>query len=426
MAGSLVSQGLNVATSPILARLYQPAQIGILGLLASIYSVVTPLACWRYEQAIMLATSDEDRDSLVRLALLTTCAMTLLTALGVLVFIRYAEPTFGAPSWEPWLWASPALLLLAGMYQTARVWLGRAQHFGSMAIGRMARTTIASGSQIGAAWAWPANVLGLVGGYFAGLACEATLLATLVWRTSRARGFRWLADFGGLRAAARRYRKFPAFGVPGNLSNMLAVEGPTILLATLFMPVEAGLYWFSYRLLAVPVALVGEAVSTVYYQRLASVRSSGAAGAPLTTQVFVGLLALAIVPMGLLFAFAPAIFRFVFGPEWTHAGDYARALAPAELMLFAALPLTQAFFVYEKQERQLIWNALFLALSDASFIAGKFLGNPLAAVQGYSLVSVLMYGSVVIMAFRWSGGSPREIPGYLRQGLRRASMAAQL
>lgn len=420
MAGSLVSQALNVAISPILARLYQPAQIGILGLLASIYSVVTPLACWRYEQAIMLASSDDERDSLLRLALVTTCAMALLTLIGVVVFARFAAPAFGTPSWTPWLWATPALLVLAGVYQTARVWLGRAQSFGAMAVGRMSRATVGSGAQIGAAWVLPTTALGLVGGYFAGLTCEAVLLARAAWRTAAARRLGELFSLSDLKAVARRHRKFPIFAVPGNLSNMLAVEGPTILLATLFMPAEAGLFWFSYRLLAAPVALIGEAVSTVYYQRMAAVRTAGVAGGSLTTQVFVALLVLAIVPMAVLFAFAPAIFRVVFGPEWVRAGDYARALVPAELMLFAALPLTQAFFVYEKQERQLIWNVVYLALAASCFVAGRLWAGPLAAVQWYSLVSALMYGSVVVMAFRWSGGITHEIPAYLREGFRRS------
>jgi hypothetical protein len=82
-------------------------------------------------------------------------------------------------------------------------------------------------------------------------------------------------------------------------------------------------------------------------------------------------------------------------------------------MLFATLPLTQAFFVYEKQELGLIWNAAFLVVSVASVALGASLGGALGAVQCYSLASALMYGVVVLLAFFWSGGVLRQIPEYL-------------
>jgi O-antigen/teichoic acid export membrane protein len=178
-----------------------------------------------------------------------------------------------------------------------------------------------------------------------------------------------------------------------------------------------GLYWLSFRLLAIPTALIGEAVSTVYFQRLASLQAHGQHGARVTTRVFVALVAGAIVPMALLFAFAPALFGILFGPTWIAAGDYARALIPAQLMLFAVLPLTQTFSIYEKQEIGLLWNVGFLAVSLTTFALGRALGGPLAAVQWYSWGSAAMYGLVAVMAFRWSGGVILDVPSYFIPGL---------
>src|SRR3989442_12197947 len=49
MIGTGVGQALNFASSPVLTRLYQPEQLGSLGRLLALYSVLTPLACWRDE-----------------------------------------------------------------------------------------------------------------------------------------------------------------------------------------------------------------------------------------------------------------------------------------------------------------------------------------------------------------------------------------
>jgi O-antigen/teichoic acid export membrane protein len=174
----------------------------------------------------------------------------------------------------------------------------------------------------------------------------------------------------------------------------------------------------SYRVLALPTALAGEAASTVFYQRMASMRTRGESGAPLTTQVFVLLLGAGLMPMGLLFAFAPAAAEWAFGPGWAPAGDYARALVPGLLMLFAVFPLTQSFFIYEKQEYGLVWNVGFLAVSVGAFALGAAVGGPLVSVQFYSLGSAVMYGLVALMAFRWSGAKLGLVPSYLASGLR--------
>jgi O-antigen/teichoic acid export membrane protein len=121
--------------------------------------------------------------------------------------------------------------------------------------------------------------------------------------------------------------------------------------------------------------------------------------------------------MALLFVTAPLLFGFAFGPNWVAAGDYARALIPAEFMLFVALPLTQAFFIYEKQEVALAWNLAFLAVSAGGFALGVLFGTPLACVQCYSIGSAVMYAVVIIFAFRWAGGRVQHIPGYLRQAV---------
>jgi O-antigen/teichoic acid export membrane protein len=417
MLGTTAAQVMNLGASPILARLYSPEHLGTLGLVLSLYSVLTPLACWRLEQAIMLPSTDHEAGSLVRLALLLTAASTGLSVVVVTVFGERFALAIGHAEAGLLLWTIPALVLLAGVYQTLRAWLGRTRQFGSLASGRVTRAGVMNGAQIGAGWLLGASSAALVGGYFLGATLEALVLMGSALRTSRAR-LQLRTSPSLLRSLVQRHRKFPLFAVPGSLSNLFALEAPTLLLATLFSPTDVGLYWMSYRVLALPTALVGEAASTVFYQRMAAMRARGESGAALTTQVFVLLLGAGFIPMAVLFAIGPAVAEWAFGPGWAPAGDYARALVPGLLMLFAVLPLTQCFFIYEKQEYGLIWNLGFLTISVGAFAVGAAVAGPLAAVQLYSVASAVMYGLVALMAFRWSGARAVEIPGYLSRGLR--------
>jgi O-antigen/teichoic acid export membrane protein len=416
MVGTGVGQALNLASSPVLTRLYAPEQIGSLGMLLAIYSVLTPLACWRYEQAVMLPSTDKDAAVMLRLAATITCAMVIVSVVVILLAGQPLVNVVGRTTAADWLWVVPILISLAGAYQSLRMWLGRRRWFGSIAMGRVGRAGLSNALPIASALAVGASTATLIGGYLVGLGCEALVLLMRTWRGSRY-VLTTRIDAHELRSASTRYRKFPLFAVPASLSNLLAIEAPTLLLATFFSPVEVGLYWLSYRVLALPTALAGEAVSTVFYQRMSAMRASGHNLAALTTQVTLLLLATAIVPMTLIAVTAPSVFAFVFGPAWEQAGQYARALVPAQLMLFVAYPLTQAFFIYEKQEAGLLWNIGFLATSVATFALGAALGGPLGAVQWYSIGSAVMYGLVAAMAFVWSGGHLSSVPAYVNQGL---------
>ena len=100
---------------------------------------------------------------------------------------------------------------------------------------------------------------------------------------------------------------------------------------------------------------------------------------------------------------------------WTLAALYP--VLVVLLALFVAYPLTQAFFIYEKQEAGLLWNIGFLGTSVATFALGAAVGGPLSAVQWYSIGSAVMYGLVAAMAFVWSGGRLSRVPAYVAEGL---------
>ena len=115
----------------------------------------------------------------------------------------------------------------------------------------------------------------------------------------------------------------------------------------------------------------------------------------------------------------PWIFEIVFGAGWTQAGQFARAMLGTYVMLFCVFPITQSFFVYEKQQYGMAWHLGYLFVTVSATCVCGILGGPLAGVMGYGVSGAMMYGLVVVMALGWSGCPLRGIPSAFLVAARR-------
>ena len=104
MTGTALAQALAVLASPVLTRLYRPEDFGILALFMSIVGILSVVACWRYETAIVLTEKDEDATNLLALSIMITIAMSLLTLIVVAIFRHSIAILLGAPEITFWLW----------------------------------------------------------------------------------------------------------------------------------------------------------------------------------------------------------------------------------------------------------------------------------------------------------------------------------
>ena len=99
-----------------------------------------------------------------------------------------------------------------------------------------------------------------------------------------------------------------------------------------------------------------------------------------------------LVPVGLLMAFGPWLFKTVFGPEWLDAGFYARYLSLLILTRFISSPIANIFNVFEKQKLQLILNIIRVILVFIVFESSNiFELSVLNTIGIYSITMTIYY-----------------------------------
>lgn len=396
-SGTIVAQIILLGTAPLLARLYTPAQFGVLAALLTISTIGGSIGGLCYEVAIILPRSRRVAEALYSLSLWLS-VMTATLVVGFVLGLQSLMPSvLGMPLDSTFYLLCFASTVLTTQFNILGYAHSRATQYRAIAISKINQTLLPTAFQVVfGALGWHAlglllgralGMLGTVGGLVRGLP----------------RGFR-LDDvpkrrFTDLMAAARRYRDF-LLQVPRQLLVRGATTLPSVLLLAAYGPVPAGLYFFAARLVERPGMLLGDALSRVPMKQFAERRKNAKrlTRASLLYTAAVGIPV--ILGVLLLVATAHPLFRIGFGKQWEPAADYAVVLGGWAAIRLASLPMATLTTVLRVQKLSFYIDAAFACRVFAiPLMAGQGYGA-LSAIATFCLLSVLYHLAIFATGLR--------------------------
>lgn len=394
--GAAAGQAAVLLASPILTRLYAPEDLGLFAVYTSILSLLAVLASWRYELAIPLPDDDETAVNVLVVSILVVFGMASLTIMTVWLFGDAITRWTNAPALKPYLWLLPLSLLGTGAYQALSYWAIRTKAFEPLAETKVGQGLGRVMTQLIGGFLHP-GAIGLLLGDMVGRMAGVGTLISLVLRRDRRVLER--VSLTGMRSAAIRYRRFPMIANVSGVLNTAGLEAPFLLLAVLYGPQVAGWFTLGQRVIAAPMALIGQAVSQVY---LGEVSGAVSRDVRVVDQLFQKtlrkLLAWGAIPIFLISLGGPWLFEMLFGGAWTEAGKYVRSLCLMFVLQFAVVPVSQTLNMLERQDVQLAWDAGRLSLVMAGFFFAGALGwSAGEAVLGYGILMSISYIALVIL-----------------------------
>ncbi|MGV7207289.1 lipopolysaccharide biosynthesis protein, partial [Oxalobacteraceae bacterium A2-2] len=165
-------------------------------------------------------------------------------------------------------------------------------------------------------------------------------------------------------------------------------------------PPPAGLLALTQRVLGAPVGLLAASVLEVFKRESVQQYREYGHCRPAYRQALRALLLLGFPPLLLLLAAAPALFGWVFGPQWREGGELARLLAPLYYLNFVAGPLSYVFYIAGQQRAELLWQVALFAMTAAVFLAPLTLRQ---AVLAYAAGYALLYLRYLQLSYRYAG-----------------------
>lgn len=392
MSGTAAAQFIGFALTPIISRLFSPADFGTFGLFNAVLTVVVAGVTLDYHQAIMLPKLKEDAINLFILS----CLSTVIISGCCLTLWLFAHTYFQGllKAQDVWL---PALLvatiLVSGFNQAFQAWCVRVKAFSLTSVSQIIRSLSSNGTQVG---------LGYIQGGPTALVCGLVfgeVLASIYLARELLRDFRTQyekVNWNRLVLLAKEYRDFPLYSASQNVINALSAGLSVILLTHFYGLVVAGAYAFGYNILTTPMRFVLISLRQVLFQRASEIQNNGGPLLPLYVKTTSGLFAMAFIPSVILIIWSPRLFSWIFGSQWETAGEYGRILVLWLIFVFCNVPAVLFAKIIRIQRFVFYYNLVLLALRASVLFLGGIYLSALHTILLFALSGMVMNASLIL------------------------------
>lgn len=296
MTGTALAQLITIVTTPVIARLYNPDDFGLLALFTSVTGIISIVACWRYDQAIALPEKDEEAINVFALSVLAAIGMSFFLFLTMLFGSRKSiAVVLGSAKLSFWLWFVSLGVLCNGFLHALNYWSTHKKKFSYLAFSHISRSKATIGTIIIAAVVLGASAGGLIGGYVVGSIVAVVILGLQTWRNGLPKLLSSVR-MNGIFSNAVKCRRFPYYDSWAGLVSSSSQRSRIFLLGHFFTPAVVGSYSMASKLLYFPVVIMAQSVRQVYLQKVSDFYASAKSMRELYARSTLILLSIGIIP----------------------------------------------------------------------------------------------------------------------------------
>lgn len=195
---------------------------------------------------------------------------------------------------------------------------------------------------------------------------------------------------------AVKHRKQPLYSSPALFANNFSYSSINYFINGLFGIDALGYYSISYRLLALPLNIIGINISKPYFEEISQLRNQKKNYESIFLKTSFILLLISIPMVIFLMLFSPWACSIVFGKDFYVSGLYLRYLAPMFAIRFIVSPLTVGLIVSEKQKIDLLFQTMLFVSSVVCYLITKQCSY---SIEKYFLLISILYSFVYFIFY---------------------------
>ena len=389
VSGTTFAQAFSVIIYVVLSRIYTEEDFGVFGLYMNILNIVLIFSTARYDQAILLPKSDKESMNLLGLSGMISVGVSLVLLMLVVPFNETICRLLGSDEISTWLYFIPLSTLLVAWFTILKNHANREKQYRLIAGANIGQSVGNSLTKLGLGFL-VAGVAGLISGVIFGQLAGFLVFFVFLLPSLRKR-VRWLS-ISEMKRLGRKYSLFPKFNMWQALINNVSAAFPVFIFSSFFSTTIAGFYTFGFMILHRPVHLLVTAFYQVIFQRFVEKSHKKESILPELNLFIKRAIQVMLLPFILMGIFAPEIFGFVFGENWTEAGVYARYMLPWIFVGGLAMPLSFMPDMYQEQRKAMMIDGIRLLLRLLGMVIGLVYHNIYLALGLYSVASTLLIG----------------------------------
>lgn len=368
------------------------------------------IAAGRYEMAILLPKDDKIAVNVLALCLLLIFSVAFTLLLIVLALSQQISNLFGSIHLQAWLIWVPLSVVTGAVYRTFTYWSNRKNRYKDTASSTIIQSATRAGINlsgglikhssevsnnflkglfkgefISSTGVSKAGIGSLIGGYIAGFGLGAVNLIRRFWINDN--NLLSSVSWKTIWEQAKNYDKFPKINALHALVDEVKNGGVALLIALFFTEIVLGLYSMTFRVLAMPISVVGSAFGQVFMQNAANQYADKQEILPLINNTIKKLSLIAIPVFLPIILVGPWLFQFVLGAEWRISGEFAQLLSPWLILTFILSPVLQTAIITGHQKDMFLKALIGNLIIFGSIFSGSFFFNNLKA--GFILLSTL-------------------------------------
>ncbi|QOY78722.1 type 8 capsular polysaccharide synthesis protein Cap8K [Staphylococcus aureus] len=383
-----IAQVILIITTPIITRLYSPTEFGEFTIFSNIAMILIPIINARYDLLIVNTKNDRSANILSQISF-------LISLLILLILI----PIFAISAW---LYPSFILdfifiiimLFLVSLTNIFTNYLNKERKYkvlslinvfraGSMALLQIIFGLLALGS------------LGLIVGfslsYIAGI--------TLGYKTFK-KHFNIVRDKEETKALFLENKNQLVYSTPSILLNSLSFSVVVFFIGILYTNTEVGIYGMAIRVLGIPVTIISLGLSKIFMQQANDYYIEHGNFRNLLLKFSSILVIVSIILYVPLYLFSEELVNILLGHSWVDAITVIKIVIPLFVIRLIVSTVSLSVIVLQKQQLELILQALFLIGTTVTFFISKMLNltflnfvsiNTVVLIVSYMIFFIALY-----------------------------------
>lgn len=341
-------------SSLVLSRLYNQVNYGELSVFISITSILAITITLSYDTIIVMSKRTNEARHFLILSIVLSCVISSIYTLLFLIFHLKLENFLDLRNSV--LFLLPIAILLTGLYTALTYWFNRKGLYKIIVKGQLLQASMMALIRVLLGCGEVAD--GLIYGFVIGEFIALFYYCYLYYKFEKRRTLCIIISMQKLKKVIKENANYSLLFTAGNILNSLSNIGLPIIITIFYSAEVAGVYFFSYNIIRLPIGLLSKSISQVYKREASLMYNKHLfMDLYLLTRKIQTIIFLFVLPIILIFSlYGASLFSVIFGQSWKESGSIIKYFAVFVLFNSLYSPISSIAEILRKQVFMLFFN----------------------------------------------------------------------